>query len=232
MNVISGGGSMITLPVLIMLGLPPGVANGTNRVAILAQNVGATWSFQRLGLVSGPWLRLGVPPALVGAALGTWAALHIGDVAFERILAFVLVLAAGWMVWRPMPSVTEVNTPPPEGRRGWLLRVLFCGLGFYGGFIQAGMGFIVLAVTTGFGLDLIRSNAVKVTLVLAFTPLALAIFAYNGRVDWITGFVLAGGTFIGALLGVKLQVLKGQKWVRGVLTVTVVAFAIRLLLAG
>jgi len=232
MNVIAGGGSMITLPVLIMLGLPPGVANGTNRVAILAQNVGATWSFQRLGLVSGPWLRLGVPPALVGAALGTWAALHIGDVAFERILAFVLVLAAGWMVWRPMPSVTEVNTPPPEGRRGWLLRVLFCGLGFYGGFIQAGMGFIVLAVTTGVGLDLMRSNAVKVTLVLASTPLALAIFAYNGRVDWITGFVLAGGTFIGALLGVKLQVLKGQKWVRGVLTVTVVAFAIRLLLAG
>ena len=232
MNVIAGGGSMITLPVLIMLGLPANVANGTNRVAILVQNVGATWTFQRLGLVSGPWLRLGVPPALVGAALGTWAALNIGDVAFERILAIVLVLAAAWMVWRPMPSVTEVNTPPPEGRKGLVLRVLFFGLGFYGGFIQAGMGFIVLAVTTGFGLDLIRSNAVKVTLVLVFTPLALAIFAYNGRVEWITGFVLAGGTFIGALLGVKLQVLKGQKWVRQVLTVTIVAFALRLLITG
>jgi len=232
MNVIAGGGSMITLPVLIMLGLPANVANGTNRVAILMQNVGATWSFHRLGLVSGPWLRLGVPPALVGAALGTWAALNIGDVAFERMLAFVLVLAAGWMLWRPMPSVTEVNTPPPDGRKGWLLRVLFCGLGFYGGFIQAGMGFLVLAVTTSFGLDLIRSNAVKVTLVLAFTPLALAIFAYSGRVEWLTGFVLAGGTFIGALIGVRLQVLKGQKWVRRVLTVTIVVFAVRLLVVG
>ena len=211
MNVIAGGGSMLTLPVLIMLGLPANVANGTNRVAILAQNVGATWSFHRLGLVSGAWLRLGVPPALVGAALGTWVALHIGDLAFERILALVLVLAAGWIVWRPMPSVAEVNMPPPGGGKGWVLRFLFFGLGLYGGFIQAGMGFIVLAVTTGFGLDLIRSNAVKVTLVLAFTPLALAIFAYNGRVEWITGLVLAVGTFIGALVGVRLQVLKGQK---------------------
>jgi len=232
MNVIAGGGSMITLPVLIMLGLPANVANGTNRVAILVQNVGATWSFHRLGLVSGPWLRLGAPPALVGAVLGTWTALNIGDLAFERILAFVLVLAAGWMLWRPMSSVTEVNTPPPEGGKGWLLRALFCGLGFYGGFIQAGMGFIVLAVTTSFGLDLIRSNAVKVTLVLAFTPLALGIFAYNGRVEWLTGFVLAGGTFIGALIGVRLQILRGQKWVRRVLTATVVVFAIRLLVAG
>jgi uncharacterized membrane protein YfcA len=231
-NVIAGGGSMITLPVLILLGLPPNVANGTNRVAILAQNVGATWSFHRLGLISGPWLRLAVPPALVGALLGTWAALNIGDLAFQRILALVLVLAAGWIVWRPMAPGVEPNRLPPEGKKRWLLILLFSGLGFYGGFIQAGMGFIALAVTTGFGLDLIRSNAVKVTLVLAFTPLALGIFAYNGRVDWLTGFVLAGGTFLGALIGVRLQVLKGQKWVRGVLTATVVVFAIRLLVAG
>ena len=71
LNVIAGGGSMITLPVLILLGLPPNVANGTNRVAILAQNTGAVWSFHRLGLISGPWLRLAVPPALVGVVFGT-----------------------------------------------------------------------------------------------------------------------------------------------------------------
>ena len=70
-NMIAGGGSMITLPVLILLGLPPNVANGTNRVVILVQNTGATWSFHRLGLVSVPWLRLALAPALVGVALGT-----------------------------------------------------------------------------------------------------------------------------------------------------------------
>lgn len=231
-NVIAGGGSMITLPVLILLGLPPNLANGTNRVAILVQNTGATWSFHRLGLTSVPWLRLALPPALVGVAFGTWAALNVGDLAFQRILALVLVLAAGWIFWRPADSVTGAKTFPPEGRELWLLRLVFCGVGFYGGFIQAGLGFITLAVTSSYGLDLIRSNAVKVSLVLMFTPLALAIFAYNGRVDWATGFMLAAGTFVGGLIGVRLQVLKGQKWVRGVLMVIVVAFAIRLLVAA
>lgn len=231
-NVIAGGGSMITLPVLILLGLPPNVANGTNRVAILVQNTGATWSFRRLGLISGPWIRLAVPPALVGVVFGTWAALHVGDMAFQRILALVMVVAAAWIVWHPMTPRNAADTLPPEGRRRWLLSGIFCGVGFYGGFIQAGMGFIMLAVTSSFGLDLIRSNAVKVTLVLVFTPVALGIFAYNGRVDWAAGITLAAGSFLGALAGVRLQVRKGQKWVRGVVTATIVVFAIRLLVAG
>lgn len=236
-NMIAGGGSMITLPVLILLGLPPNVANGTNRVVILVQNTGATWSFHRLGLVSVPWLRLALAPALVGVAFGTWAAVHVGDLAFQRILALVLVLAAGWIFWHPTDSVADAKTFPPEGTEPLLLRLIFCGVGFYGvgfygGFIQAGLGFITLAVTSSYGLDLIRSNAVKVSLVLMFTPLALAIFAYSGRVDWATGFLLAAGTFVGALVGVRLQVLKGERWVRGVLTVVVVAFAVRLLIGG
>ena len=78
----------------------------------------------------------------------------------------------------------------------------------------------------------ILNDAVKVTLVLIFTPVALGIFAYNGRVDWTAGIALAVGAFLGALLGVRLQVLKGQKWVRGVVTTMVVLFAIRLLVAG
>ena len=223
---------MITLPVLILLGLPPNVANGTNRVAILLQNTGATWSFHRLGLISGPWLRLAVPPALVGVVFGTWAALHVGDMAFQRILAIVMVVAAAWTVWHPMTPPVAADTLPPKGRRRWLLTGIFCGVGFYGGFIQAGMGFIMLAVTSSFGLNLIRSNAVKVTLVLAFTPVALGMFAYNGRVDWATGFALAAGSFLGALVGVRVQVLKGHRWVRGAVTLIVVAFAIRLLVAA
>ena len=163
--------------------------------------------------------------------------MHVGDLAFQRILALVLVLAAGWIFWHPTDSVADAKTFPPEGTEPLLLRLIFCGVGFYGvgfygGFIQAGLGFITLAVTSSYGLDLIRSNAVKVSLVLMFTPLALAIFAYNGRVDWATGFLLAAGTFVGALVGVRLQVLKGERWVRGVLTVVVVAFAVRLLIGG
>src|SRR5210317_1339974 len=96
LNVIAGGGSLLTLPLMIFLGLPPTVANGTNRVAILIQNIGATSSFHRRGLITGGWLKLAVPPAFVGAGLGTWAALQVGDLAFQRILALVLVGLTAW----------------------------------------------------------------------------------------------------------------------------------------
>lgn len=232
LNVIAGGGSMLTLPVMIFLGLPATVANGTNRVAILVQNVGASWSFHRRNLTSGAWLKVAVPPALVGSVLGTLLAVRIGDMAFQRILAIVLVAVAAWTVWRPTPAAGGEGAPAPEGARAWRFAGAFFLVGFYGGFLQAGVGFVILAVTTAGGLDLVRGNAVKVTLVLAFTVPALILFALGGKVEWAMGLALAAGNFLGGLGGVRLQVLKGHAWVRNVVTVTMVIFALKLLLGG
>ena len=232
LNAIAGGGSLLTLPLLIFLGLPPTLANGTNRVAILIQNIAGTASFKRRGLIPGAWLRLAIPPALIGALLGTWAAVQIDDLAFQRILAAVLVLAAAWTVWHPVRAPEIGDAPPPSGPARWMFRAAFFTVGAYGGFIQAGVGFIVLATTSAGGLDLVRGNALKLSLVLAFTVVSLSLFAYSGLVDWVMGLTLAAGTFLGALLGVHLQVLKGQKWVRTVVTVTIVIFAVRLVVAG
>jgi uncharacterized membrane protein YfcA len=232
LNVIAGGGSLLTLPVMIFLGLPPTVANGTNRVAILIQNVGASWSFHRRKLISGSWALLAIPPAVVGAVVGTLVAVRIGDLAFQRILAVVLVGAAAWSVWRPLKPPDEGIPVLPSGGRRWVFALLFFIVGVYGGFIQAGVGFVILAVTTAAGLNLIRGNALKVALILGFTPLALALFAWNGKVDWAMGLALAAGNFTGAMVGVRLQILKGHKWVRNVVTVTTVVFAVRLLFWG
>jgi uncharacterized membrane protein YfcA len=232
LNVIAGGGSLLTLPVMIFLGLPPTVANGTNRVAILIQNVGATWSFHRRKLISKEWVFLAVPPALVGVVLGTLAAVRIGDLTFQRILAVILVAVAAWTVWHPLKPPEEGDALPPTGGKRWAFAAFFFMVGAYGGFIQAGVGFMILAVTTAGGLNLIRGNALKVTLVLAFTPLALVVFAWSGKVDWAMGFALAAGNFLGAMAGVRLQIQKGHKWVRNVVTVTIVVFAVRLLFSG
>jgi len=124
------------------------------------------------------------------------------------------------------------DAEPPEGAGRWRLLGIFFLLGAYGGFLQAGFGFVALAVLSVWGLDLVRANAVKVALVLAFTPIALGIFAFNGLVDWTMGVSLAAGNVIGGLAGVHLQVVRGQKWVRGVITATVVIFGIRLLMMG
>ncbi len=232
LNVIAGGGSLLSLPVMIFLGLPPTVANGTNRVAILIQNIGASWSFHRRGLVSREWLLLAVPPAVLGAVLGTVAAVHIGELEFQRVLAVILVAAALWSIWNPIQLQAEGNAELPEGLRRWAFIAAFFLIGVYGGFIQAGIGFILLAVTSAAGFNLIRGNALKVTVVLAFTPLALVLFAWNGKVDWAMGFALAAGNFLGGLAGVHLQILKGHKWVRGVVTMVIVIFALRLLFSS
>jgi len=232
LNVIAGGGSLLSLPVMIFLGLPPTVANGTNRVAILLQNVGASWSFHRRGLVTREWLMIAVPPAILGAVFGTIAAVKIGELEFQRLLAVILVLASIWSIWNPIELQPEGSAPLPTGLKRWAFVVAFFLIGAYGGFIQAGIGFILLAATSAAGFNMIRGNALKVTVVLGFTPIALLLFAWNGKIDWAMGFALAAGNFLGGLAGVHLQVLKGHKWVQGVVTVVIIIFALRLLFMG
>ena len=113
-----------------------------------------------------------------------------------------------------------------------LLAFGFFLTGVYGGFVQAGVGFLVLAATTMAGLDLVRGNAVKVLSILAFTVVSLAIFVSQGKVLWIPGLVLAVGTFVGGQLGVRFTVLKGHAWIKRVVTATIVVFAVKLWVTG
>lgn len=229
LNVIAGGGSFLTLPVMIFLGLPATVANGTNRVGILAQNLAAVWGFHRHRLIGRGWLARAALPALVGAGLGTWAAIEIDDRAFRRILALIMVTVSLWTLWDPMKgragSRRPVETGPP---RRLATVLLFFAIGVYGGFVQAGIGFLLLAATTLAGLDLVRGNALKVLIVLIFTPLTLVLFALGGKVHWGFGAPLAAGYVAGGLVGVRLTVLKGHEWVKRVVTITVILFAILL----
>ena len=236
LNVIAGGGSFLTLPLLIFLGLPPTVANGTNRVAILVQNVGAVWGFHRHRVVEWRWLAVAAPPAIIGAVIGSWGALQIGDEAFQRLLAGLMVAFAVWVLWNPLGrgddgrGVDGTNVARQGGRRAAVVAGFFV-VGLYGGFVQAGVGFLILAVTTLAGLDLVRGNALKVLLVLTYIPITLLIFGLGGKVAWTAGFALAAGNFLGGLVGVRLTVLKGERWVKRVVTVAIVAFALKLWLS-
>ena len=231
-NSIAGGGSLFTPPLLIFLGLPPTVANATNRIAVLSGGIGASETFRRSGLVPVAWLKLAAPPALSGAVLGTGAALIVPDLAFQRILSVVLVLAAGWLCWNPSRPPDAGRHFPPAGTARWISRAAFFLVGVYGGFIQAGVGFIVLTITSANGLDLIRGNAVKAPLVFLFTLATVVLFTYSGMINWGRGLALAAGQILGATFGVRLQILKGQDWVRHVLTLIILACAFRLMVMG
>ena len=166
-NTLAGGGSFLTLPLLMFMGLPAAAANATNRLGVLAQNVGAVWGFHRYGVLDWRWALGAAVPTAAGSALGAWLALGIGDREFKRILAFLMI---GICLW----TLVDGSRPskPAEGtlvHRPWLVRLGFFLAGIYGGFIQAGIGFLVLALTTLAGFDLVRGNAVKVLAVLLQT---------------------------------------------------------------
>ena len=230
LNVIAGGGSFLTLPILIFMGLPASVANGTNRVGIFFQNVGAVWGFHCNRLMDWKSIVWAALPASLGAVAGTVLALSIGDAAFRKVLAFLMIAVTLWTLWDPLGEKGEESR-----ERRVRLPVLAFGFfltGVYGGFVQAGVGFLVLAATTMAGLDLVRGNAVKVLSILAFTVVSLAIFVSQGKVLWLPGLVLAVGTFVGGQLGVRFTVLKGHAWVKRVVTATIVVFAVKLWVTG
>ena len=226
LNVLAGGGSFLTLPVLIFLGLPAAEANGTNRLGVVAQNAGAVWGFHRQRVLDWRWGLVSAVPAGLGALVGATAALHTTDRGFRRILAGVMVAVTLYTLVDPLKKMDR----PATSRSAWSLPVVagFFVVGLYGGFVQAGVGFLVLAVTTFAGLDLVRGNAVKVLNVLVLTVLSLCVFAAGGRVQWLAGLALALGSLAGGVAGVPLAVYAGQRGLRSIVTVTVIVFALLL----
>lgn len=231
-NVIAGGGSFLTLPALIFFGLPPTVANATNRIGILAQNVAAVWAFQRRRVMLWRWALAASVPAVVGSALGAWLALEVSDEAFRKVLAFLMVAITLWSLLGDrgdgQASPADAAPPRPTPRRLAVIAAGFFGVGIYGGFVQAGVGFLILAVLSLAGLDLVRGNAIKVLAALLFTIVPFAIFWWQGQIVWLPGLVLGAGNLLGALAGVRLTVLKGHRWVKSVVTATVIVFAVLL----
>ena len=229
-NVIAGGGSFLTLPTLILLGLPAGVANGTNRVGILFQNVGAVWGFRRSGRFEDVAIGWRVLPAVLGAIVGVGLALQLDDTSFRRVLAVLMVVVFLGMMWSRNSG--EDQDLDRWNSSIWAVSGAFFLVGVYGGFIQAGVGFLVLLVTSAFGLNLVSGNAVKVVVILGLTVVSLALFAINGKVDLFWGLCLAAGTVIGGQIGVRLTLTRGEAWVRVFLTMTAILFAVALWMKG
>jgi len=226
LNTIAGGGSFLTLPVLIFFGLPATEANATNRLGVLVQNVGAVWGFQRHRILDWRAAARAALPALVGAAFGAWLALHVADQDFRRILATLMVVVTVFTLTGAADRLAARLARLPH--RDLVLHGGYLAVGVYAGFVQAGVGFFVLALTTLAGLDLVRGNALKVFIILLTTALSLALFVAAGKVQWIAGAALAVGSFLGSQVGVRLTVARGQGFVRAVVTVALLVFAVLL----
>ena len=228
LNVMAGGGSMLSVPMMIFLGVPGTVANATNRIALIPQNVTAVYAFYRRGFAN---FRLSLSLAMCtipGALVGAYIATIVPNDQFNQLLAIIMVIVLIIMAL-PEPQHVQANQQPSRGRllAGHILMSL---IGFWGGFIHIGVGFLLMPVLNRvLQLDLIATNAHKVFIVLCYTSVALILFSTQLELLWLYGLALAIGTTIGAWLAANTQIKHGVGPIKVTLNIVVIAFIIKLL---
>lgn len=227
-NTVAGGGSTLTLPLLMFLGLDANTANGTNRIGILLQSLVGLNTFRRKKVIDlkADW-RLSVP-AILGSIAGAMLAVEVNEELMRTIIGILMVVMLLIVIVKPEAWVKErvgqVVASPPL----WQY-ILFFAIGFYGGFIQMGVGFFLMAgLVMGCGYDLVKTNAVKVLIVLLFTVFALTIFIVNNQVDFFRGLILAVGNMFGGWAGAHFTIRGGAKYVRYVLILALLVVTVKL----
>ena len=225
-NVMAGGGSTLTLPTLIFLGLDATVANGTNRIAILIQNIFAIYSFKREKFSK---FKISFKMSLFtlpGAILGAVAASKIEGEVFEKILGIVMI---GIIITMLLPKKQKIYEEKIT-KIPWLVYAAMFGIGFYGGFIQVGVGFILMAVLHYLLKEnLVLVNVHKVFIVFIYTIPAIIIFALTSSIDWFYGLSLAAGNAAGGWWSAKISVKKGEKIIKWVLLIAIFIMSLKLL---
>lgn len=227
-NTLAGGGSLLTLPLLIFMGLPPSVANGTNRIGILIQALFGSVGYRSKGVSTFPFnIFLGIA-AFFGSLIGAQIAVDIRGEVFNRILAVIMLVAVALLIFNSKTKELQL----PERLTGKYLVYALIGfffIGIYGGFINAGIGFIIILFLNNVNrLSLLRTNATKVSLVFIYTLGALALFAWNGAVNWSLGLVLAFGSSFGAWWSSRWSVDQGDGVIKVAMAVMVTAMSIKL----
>lgn len=226
-NTLAGGGSLLSVPLLVFLGLPGDIANGTNRVGVLVQSVTALLQLRRDGIDGIRDMRSIVAPIGVGALVGATGIAQLPAETFERVFGVLMLLLL----------VPTLHGVAPLGRaqrpaapwHPWTRFVVFFGIGIYGGAIQAGVGLLVLFALAHTGMDLVRANAVKVAVVAFLTAIATSVFILERQVAWVPAGALVLGFGVGGALGARLAVIGGERLIRPVVVVAVIALAGRML---
>lgn len=226
-NVMAGGGSMLVVPVMLFMGMPGPVANGTNRIGVIAQNIAAIGGFFRRGFSD---FRLSATLAACGAFgafFGAQVGVKLDGVWFDRTLAIIMICILVIMLTGLGQKPKQTDGKPKNLLLGHFLFVI---AGFYGGFIQIGVGLIQLPILNRvMGLDLVRANMHKVFVAMVFSFVSLGVFASQVKIEWALGLALAAGYAIGGWLGANSAVSKGEGLIKKVFYLALAAMVVKLL---
>jgi len=228
---MAGGGSLLTLPALLLFGLPADQANASNRLSIVSQSATGVWGFARGGKLDTRAIAPILLPTMAGSLIGALAASRVPNDVLEYVLLGTMMAMATLLLVRPR-SVTAAPGEQPRwhDRRLAGMAGLF-GAGLYGGFVQAGVGFILLSVLGGvLRYDLMRANALKLVCTAVFSVVALAVFIPAGQVVWLPAALLAGYTAIGSQIGVRFALRAPEGVIRWVIFAAVIGTCVAALL--
>lgn len=221
-NTLAGGGTIISLSLFMFLGLPPTVANGTNRIAVIIQNFVAVGNFRKQKILdTKKGIQLAIPTT-IGSAIGASIGVAINQHTFEICFGIIMLMMLALLIFKPekwLHGSKELALKPVPGYN----YPIFFLIGIYGGFLHVGVGYFILAgAVLGCGLDLIKANAVKNLIVLCYVPFSLLVFVYNGQVMWEYGLIHAVGNVVGAFIASKWAVKMGSNIIRWIMIVLIV----------
>lgn len=214
---------MLSVPLLSLAGVGGTVANGTNRIAVLIQNMTGAYGYARRDVGNRKRTIQVLFPTVIGGLAGSLVASEIPDDVFERIFGLLMLPLLALSIWKPKADPDKAPWP------AWLSFGVFICVGFYGGAVQAGVGLIILLVLSRAGFDLVTANAMKTVVILAITAMAVPVFIYNDQVRWIPALVLSIGMGAGGYAGANVAVDGGERVIRPVLIVVVLVLASRML---
>lgn len=228
-NTLAGGGTVISISVFMFLGLPPLVANGTNRVPIVFQNLASAYLYHKKKMVD--WkkgFQLSIP-IIFGNIVGAIFADYLPSKYFSYIFAGVVVLFGLSLLFDPKRWLKENPTlqhkPTPT-----IHYLIYFIIGFYAGFVHVGVGYFYIgALVLLGGYDLMKANVMKILFVLFSVPFGLSIYAIQGNVHWEYGLIHAIGNVIGAYIGVHYAVKKGGTFVRYIILALVLIVVLQML---
>ncbi len=229
-NTFAGGGSNLSLPALMMVGLPADVANATNRVAIFMQSLTASHGYYKKDKLEIGSIKNIIVPILLGGLVGAIVASYLSVEILKPVLLVTMVAVSLWVVFKSDSKNTHNQVIQCSDNKWGFLTTFIAG--FYGGFIQAGVGFVLIAVFVGvLKYDLLKANALKVVAALLFTTVSLIVFIFRDQVAWMAGIYLAIGSIVGAIVSVKWSIdVKPRTLKILVLIMTIVASIAALLL--
>jgi hypothetical protein len=224
-NTLAGGGSLISVPLLVLVGLPGTLANGTNRLGVFVQSLTAAWRFWAHGHSGLAGAARIVLPVCLGSLLGAVTVARLADATFEKLFGLVMLIDVIPMLRRPRARA--------EGtQRAWhpaLGFAVFFAIGLYGGAVQAGVGLLLVGALHHSGYDLLRANSIKVTVNVVLTAVAIPVFVLAGQVAWLHAAILAVGFFAGGALGTRIAVRGGERVIRPAMVAAILILAGRML---